>query len=349
MRLPNGYGSVYKLSGKRRHPWCARKTVGWTFDPEGKKSYPVYKFVGYYSTRKEALEALAEYNADPYSPVRPSVTLQGLYDLWSEEHSTTVSKSAQKVAESAWKVLQPIADRNIRDLHLDHFQMVIDQSGKNTPMLTKVKRTLGMMYDYAVIHEYVPKDKREIIRHINVSKPGNPNKVTRSTFTTEEIETLWSHSADHTVSVVLILIYTGMRIGELFDLKKTDLHLGERYLYVRQSKTDAGVREVPIAEKIVPLITHLDDPRSDYVVSTTTGCKTRYNRFLEQSWTPTMKTLSMDHRPHDTRHTCISLLVQAGVDDRVIRQIVGHKGSGVTESVYTHIDLKTKLEAVNRL
>ena len=37
MKLPNGFGSVYKLSGKRRNPWVARKTTGWTFNKEKKK------------------------------------------------------------------------------------------------------------------------------------------------------------------------------------------------------------------------------------------------------------------------------------------------------------------------
>ena len=36
MKLPNSYGSVYKLSGKRRNPWAARKTVGWKQIPEKK-------------------------------------------------------------------------------------------------------------------------------------------------------------------------------------------------------------------------------------------------------------------------------------------------------------------------
>jgi len=66
MKLPNGYGSVYKLSGKRRNPWVARKTTGWTLNVETKKSFPVYQFVGYYPTQKEALQALADYNKDPY-------------------------------------------------------------------------------------------------------------------------------------------------------------------------------------------------------------------------------------------------------------------------------------------
>ena len=30
-----------------------------------------------------------------------------------------------------------------------------------------------------------------------------------------------------------------------------------------------------------------------------------------------------------------------------IKKIVGHKGQGVTENVYTHIELPTKLEAIN--
>lgn len=37
MKLPNGYGSVFKLGGNRRRPWAVRVTVGWT--EEGKQVY----------------------------------------------------------------------------------------------------------------------------------------------------------------------------------------------------------------------------------------------------------------------------------------------------------------------
>ena len=55
MRNPNGYGSVYKLSGKRRKPWTARITVGF----KSENGYPIYNFIGYYATRAEAMRALA--------------------------------------------------------------------------------------------------------------------------------------------------------------------------------------------------------------------------------------------------------------------------------------------------
>ena len=68
---------------------------------------------------------------------------------------------------------------------------------------------------------------------------------------------------------ILILIYTGCRIGELLELKKEDIHLDERWFYVKEAKTQAGIREVPIAEKIVGykgqsitqiVYTHIDLP-----------------------------------------------------------------------------------------
>ena len=53
------------------------------------------------------------------------------------------------------------------------------------------------------------------------------------------------------------------------------------------------------------------------------------------------------HRPHDTRHTCVSLLTEAGVDERIIQKIVGHKGQGVTEIVYTHFDIQQLIDAID--
>ena len=152
------------------------------------------------------------------------------------------------------------------------------------------------------------------------------------------------------MTVVLILIYTGLRIGELLDLKKSDVHLEERWFYVREAKTESGIREVPISEKIVPFFEHWMKQNCEYLICTPNHEHFAYRNYYDSYWTPLMKSLSFDkHRPHDTRHTCISLLTEAGVDERVIKKIVGHKGQGVTETVYTHLELPIKLEAINKI
>lgn len=350
MRLPNSYGSVYKLSGKRRNPYVARKTVGWKDNFETGRSYPIYEFIGYYPTKSEALTALSDYNKDPYDLNIKSYTFDDIYEKWSDVHFEKVSRSNVVGYKASYKLCGPIKKINIQDIKLVHLQKIVDDSGKNTPTLRKLKVMLGLMFDYAVMHEILPHDKREMIKYIDINKAGNPNSYDRKPFTKSQIKTLWSNVAsDEYMQIPLILIYTGLRIGEFMDLKSEDVHLEERWFYVRESKTDAGIREVPISEKIVPFFEHWLNKNTEYIFTNKQGAKLIDRTFRDSYWSPIMETLNSDHKPHDTRHTCISLLTEALVDERIIKKIVGHKGQGVTQTVYTHLDLNIKLEAINKI
>ena len=60
--------------------------------------------------------------------------------------------------------------------------------------------------------------------------------------------------------------------------------------------------------------------------------------------------LNMDHTPHCTRHTCISMLAEAQVDQTTIKKIVGHSGAmTMTERVYTHLDVEVLINAINKI
>ena len=59
MRLPNGFGSVHKISGNRRRPYRARITIGWKYTKE-KIKIQEYKTIGYYATKQEGLIALVK-------------------------------------------------------------------------------------------------------------------------------------------------------------------------------------------------------------------------------------------------------------------------------------------------
>ena len=109
MKLPNGFGSVYKLSGNRRNPYVAKKTKGWEIDPITGKSKQLYITVGYYPTRKEALTALAEYNQDPFDLHHATITFEEVYENWSEIHfekikDTNGYKAAFNTSKPLWKM-----------------------------------------------------------------------------------------------------------------------------------------------------------------------------------------------------------------------------------------------------
>lgn len=87
----------------------------------------------------------------------------------------------------------------------------------------------------------------------------------------------------------------------------------------------------------------------EYLLSTPEGEHFKYRNYYDSYWSPLIETLGMKHRPHDTRHTCISMLTVAGVSDKVIKKIVGHKGQGVTEVVYTHFEIEELIDAINKI
>ncbi|MDR0947907.1 MAG: site-specific integrase [Lachnospiraceae bacterium] len=350
MKLPNGFGTVYKLSGNRRNPYVAKRTKGWEIDPATGKAKQLYDVVGYYPTRKEALTSLAEFNANPYDVNAAKVTFYDVYDRWSSEHFPTVSNSNVQGYKAVWALCDKISNMKFADIKLDHLQMIVDTSGKNYPTLRKLKVLFGLMYKYAVIHEIIPKE-RNMVEYVNINNAGNPNAFNRKPFSKAEVKRLWEvKDANIYYTVVLMLIYSGCRISELLDLKKCDINLPERYFKVVEAKTASGIRTAPIAEKIYPFFEYwynLND--CEYLLSTSESKHFIYRNYYDSYWKPLIDTLGMTHRPHDTRHTCISMLTVAGVSDKVIKKIVGHKGNGVTEIVYTHFEIEELVDAINRI
>ena len=83
MRLPNGFGSVYKLKGNRRNPYMVVLTKGYVRAECNIKREKV--ILGYYPTKKKALHALADYHENPYDIKTHTITFAELYERWSED------------------------------------------------------------------------------------------------------------------------------------------------------------------------------------------------------------------------------------------------------------------------
>ena len=135
-----------------------------------------------------------------------------------------------------------------------------------------------------------------------------------SSFSRAEVDELWSRSEDYRVQIVLIMIYSGLRIEEFLSMQTANVHLSEKYM-TGGVKTSAGKnRIIPIADKILPFVCRLYDPSRRYLFN---HRGKRYSRtcFLDQVWTPVMQKLATDHLPHDTRYTCATLMDRASVNE----------------------------------
>ena len=89
---------------------------------------------------------------------------------------------------------------------------------------------------------------------------------------------------------------------------------------------------------------------SEYLISTPDGKHFEYRNYYDSYWKPLIKSLNLGtHRPHDTRHTCVSFLTAAKVDERFIQKIVGHKGQNVTQQVYTHLEIQELIAEIDKI
>lgn len=350
MRLPNGNGSVYKVGKNRRRPYIVVKTIGWDINEDTGKLEQKRIILGYAKSKIDGIKMLADFNESPYDLESCKKTFHEVYDDWSKDKFATISESNINGYRASFNSCGSIHDRIFKDLKTTDMQYVVDHCGKNYPTLRKLKVLFKQLYDYAMKHDICSKDYSDyidIIKH----KDKNPNKRDRNRLSEDDIQKLWSSADNRYVQIILMMIYTGVRVSELLDLKKSDVHIDKQYFDVVKSKTENGIRRVPIADKIMPFFKEWYDLSDcEYLVHTPENEHFTYRNYYDSYWKPSIEMLKIDSNitPHFCRHTCISMLAEAKVEPTIIKTIVGHSGAmSLTESVYTHLDNQTLIDAIN--
>ena len=342
MKNPNGYGSVSKLSGKRRRPFIVRITTG--FDINGRQ---IMKVLGYYHTQAEAIKALANYNDNPYDINLNDITFKEILDRFMENKKGAVEKSSLKSYRVWYNYLRPLYSKRMKDIRTFELQNFINSlSHLSTGSLKLVKSFIRMLFKDAMEMDIISKDYSEYIK-----LPKYKKVIERKIFTEEEIALLWDNiKVLEYADTILILIYTGMRINELLKLEKKNVNL-ENNTITGGSKTDAGKnRIIPIHPKILPLIIKRMENETDYLISNRTGRNYyEYNNFRQNEFVKIMEQLGMEHTIHDTRHTFATMISDVSDNENAITGIIGHTNINMTKK-YTHTNIekmRKEMEKIN--
>lgn len=340
MRNANGYGSIIKLGGKRRKPYAVRVTAGWT--ESGKQ---VLKYLSYHEKKADAVKALAIYNSDPYDIEIANITFAQVFEKWSERGFEQLSESAAGTYRSAYKHCHPLYGTKFRELNTDALQAVIDGITAHS-MVGFTKQLMVKLYNFAMERDIVNKNYAEFIV---LPKRQEPKKE-KTPFTDAEIEVLWQNVGKvKYVDLVLILLYTGMRVNELLFMEKVNVHVDKRYM-VGGLKTEAGKKRIiPMHHRIVPLIEKcMNESTCETLFTNNHGTPLKYSSFIRHHWGHILELVESEHTVHDTRHTFVSNMDRAGINRVTLQRIVGHAGASVTDR-YVHKDVQELIEAVDML
>lgn len=361
-RRPNGSGTVVTLSGRRRKPFCAKVTLDERNPINGEKKRLV---IGTFETYQEALNALSLYSLtanntiskkeameiDPevYQKVQEKMskkvpTFLDIYYILDKDDFSLLSPHTQNNMHGAIKHLKKLHYLKIDQITLKMIQDVFDEDGSNHGTQVHMKTICTKVFRYAVVNQYISRDD-DYTSYIRVAKYEESDM--HRPYTINEILAL-KKAGTPEAHIMLIFIYTGVRINEMLNINRDNIHIDEKcdddgterlisYM-ITGSKTKAGKnRIVPIHDDIKQyVIDELLKPEKRLV-------DVSYPNFTNRTvLIKVNKLLHTHHTMHDTRKTFATLCQMNNLNVYIRKKVLGHRMNDITFDVYTN-------ESKNRL
>ena len=223
-------------------------------------------------------------------------------------------------------------------------QRIVDEySGMSAATQANLLGLFHAIYRFALENDIVEKDYSQFV--VKTSEQEAEKKIP---FSREEVQMLWDNIDNYDwIDSILFMIYTGMRNAEMRNIRKEDVHLEERYIKVRGTKTEAADRLVPIHKKIAPLVEKRLAERSDWLFPSTRGNPISYDPFRKR-FDAILKELNfIPHKPHDCRKTFATFAAACKLEKVYTKKIMGHKSQDLTEDVYTHAFIEDLIKQID--
>lgn len=373
-KLPNSFGSIRYLGKNRRNCYAVHPPA--TIDATGKVVRPpaicyvddylkgfavltAYKAGTYRPGMEKELEItpttdtdtlvsriLSDYNtfkgAEEKHPETHKLTFSEVYEqfyAWKFPDGTKASYSSMESYRTAYSNCKTLYNHAFEDLKAPDLQDVIDECTLKKQSKAIILTLFKQMYKYAIYSEIVSENKALYVK-VNAdddTEHGTP-------FSDQELQILWNNADDPEVQLILIMCYSGWRIGEV---SKLSINLEERY-YQGGIKTKAGKdRIVPIHPVVYSFVRSKMESQGKLLMYTQ-----KYHR--DKFFYPTLERLNITgnpkHTPHDCRHTFSTLCERYGVRENDRKRMLGHSfGNDVTNAVYGHRTLEELREEIEKI
>jgi len=235
----------------------------------------------------------------------------------------------------------PLKDWPLHELRRRHTLALVDHmlrnEGRATTGAVGILRALSAMAEDAITDEVCDLNPFKGVR-IRANDPRAKKKPRPiRVFSFEEMHR-FAKAAGRYEAMVRVFTDTGLRLGEILPLRREDFD-GET-LQVRRTahegrilegtKTDHGEpdagRVVPVPATLAWMLEaqiNLNGPDCDLLFTTPTGRLWRERTFYRDLWKPAQEASGLDIRPHECRHSYVTHLRTADVNDADLAEIAG--------------------------
>lgn len=266
---------------------------------------------------------------------------------WLDTHRLAPNSKARYASVIRRRVVPALGAVPLADLNGRQVQELFN-TARNSTEAAQLSAVIHGALDLAVKEGLV---SRNVSAGLRVPRPDLPRvRPEAARWTPAEVRALLDALATHPLGPLFDLAaHTGLRLGELIALEWRDISFDFAVLTVRQSKTAAGERRVPLdAGTLARLAAHGTEQAArrdrlgvwwqehERVFERGDG-RPVSARTVEALMGRTVRRLGLPHgTPHTLRHHFASQLAEAGVPLTVVQSLLGHASFNTTATTYTH-------------
>lgn len=375
-----GEGSI---SQRKDGTWTARVYCGKSAD--GK-----YKIKCIYGkTEKEVKKKLKEFKEEliKFDNVNlPRLTVSDIINDWLKTKRYEVKPSSfDRIERTVNNLILPrIGFAQASSLAPNHIQQLLNDladDGYSYSAIKKAYEALNAPFKIAVIRDQLRKNPCETV---SVPKNTIDKEDGEVEFYNEEQVALITKGALEQYSNgeyvykhgrgLIILLNTGMRIGELLALKWSNVDFDKKIIRVMESrgtvidrnrkeddkkykemdsstKTKSGSRIIPMNKKAEEALLYFKSLKykSPYVMANGDNSVIPYKN-LQKALKHILEKNNINFGSlHALRHTFATRLFKRGVEVKVVSELLGHSSVKITYDTYIHVIKEQKIEAINIL
>lgn len=261
---------------------------------------------------------------------------------WDRWHEGEVSYRGHSVYKAPLKrILKDFGERRLSAISAQDVAKFLDilaRFGLSKRTVSLYLSCVSQVYDYAILHGYIGDNPCKVVK-----LPKGLKTSQRAVPDEDNIKLIKENTDAPFGLFAFLLMCTGLRRGEALALRYDDIDRKRKTIRVnkavswepnqpviKEPKTSAGIRTVVLLDTLAEKLPH----GSGYIFG---GEKPLSQIAFRHAWEKYKKATGITITPHQLRHLYATILYEAGIDEKLAQELLGHSSITVTRDIYTHI------------
>ena len=147
-------------------------------------------------------------------------------------------------------------------------------------------------------------------------------------------------------AMILVMLFAGLRIGEVLALRWEDIDLDNRILTVRETKNGTD-HTIPIAIPLVSVLSELHAQTGATLLAFSTTGEAR--SYPKKTIIRAVKATGVEFSPHDLRRTFATIAEAVGLPVTLIKRLLNHVTDNDVTGGYIRTELDTMRQAIAKI